>query len=314
MGHRNQRDTGIDIGVHLPQLGRGASATVLTEFCAEAERLGVHSGWVSDHIAWPAAIEPNYPYSEDGAFPAPNDMAWLEPIGTLLYAAGVTSTMKLGQTVLILGYRPPVQTAKLLATLDVLSEGRAIIGAGVGWMREEFEVLGMPYDNRGARANEQLEIFEELFTQADPIYDGEYYSFPAIKFEPKPLQGHIPIWIGGASEPAFRRAARFGDCFHAAFEPLATVEAEWARVQELTTDFGRAPDALQLSARLFLDPASSMKPEVSIAGNSDQMLDQLAAWHAIGVDHVLLDISAPGGPAGRLEALDRFMNDVAGRL
>ena len=300
----------LDIGVHLPQLGRGATPGALKQFCAEAERLGVHSGWVSDHIAWPADIESKYPYTEDGSFPAPNTMAWLEPIGTLLFVAGITETMMLGQTVLIMGYRPPVQTAKLIATLDVLSEGRAILGAGIGWMREEFEVLGMPFDHRGKRADEQLEIFDRLFTDETPSYDGEFYSFPEIKFEPKPVQPHVPVWIGGASEPAFRRTARFGDCFHAAFEPLATVQHEWQRVLELTAEAGRDPDDMQLSIRLYLDPASAMKPELSVAGSAEQMIDTLSQWQAIGTDHVLVDITAPGGPAGRLEAMQAFMTDV----
>jgi probable F420-dependent oxidoreductase len=300
----------MDIGVHLPQLGRGATRSALKTFCAEAERLGVHSGWVSDHIAWPTDIESKYPYTDDGSFPAPNSMAWLDPIGTLLFVAGITETMKLGQTVLIMGYRPPVQTAKLMATLDVVSEGRAILGAGIGWMREEFEVLGMPYDNRGKRADEQLEIFHELFTAGTPSYDGEYYSFPEIKFEPKPVQDHMPVWIGGASEPAFRRTARFGDCFHAAFEPIETVEAEWKRVQELTVEAGRSLDEMQLSIRLYLDPASAMRPELSIAGSAEQMIETASKWAAIGVDHILVDITAPGGPDARLEAMQAFMTDV----
>lgn len=300
----------MDIGVHLPQLGRGATRSALQEFCAEAERLGVHSGWVSDHIAWPTDIASKYPYSDDGSFPAPNSMAWLDPIGTLIFVAAITETMKLGQTVLIMGYRPPVQTAKLIATLDVLSQGRAILGAGVGWMREEFEVLGMPYDQRGKRADEQLEIFDALFTQDTPSYDGEFYSFPEIKFEPKPVQSHVPVWIGGASEPAYRRTARFGDCFHAAFEPIEKVTHEWDRVQELTAAAGRNPEDMSLSIRLYLDPTAAMKPGLSIAGSTEQMIDSMSAWQAIGVDHVLVDITAPGGPAGRLEAMQAFMTDV----
>lgn len=300
----------MDIGVHLPQLGRGATRSALVEFCAEAERLGVHSGWVSDHIAWPTDIAANYPYSDDGSFPAPNSMAWLEPIGTLLFVAAITEKMKLGQTVLIMGYRPPVQTAKLIATLDVLSEGRAILGAGVGWMREEFEVLGMPFDHRGKRADEQLEIFDKLFTEESPSYDGEFYSFPEIGFEPKPVQDRIPVWIGGASEPAFRRTARFGDCFHAAFEPIDTVQAEWARVLELTAGQGRDQNEMALSIRLYLDPASMMKPELSVAGSTEQMIATVSQWAAIGVDHLLVDITAPGGPEGRLDAMRGFMTDV----
>ena len=300
----------MDIGVRLPQLGRGATRSVLKEFCAEAELLGVHSGWVSDHIAWPTDISSKYPYTDDGSFPAPNTMAWLEPIGTLLFVAAITEKMKLGQTVLIMGYRPPVQTAKLIATLDVLSEGRAILGAGIGWMREEFEVLGMPYDNRGKRADEQLEIFEALFTEDTPSYDGEFYSFPKIKFEPKPVQGRVPVWIGGASEPAYRRTARFGDCFHAAFEPVETVAHEWERVCELTSEAGRNVEDMQLSVRLYLDPASNMRPALSIAGTTEQMIDTMSKWKNIGVDHVLVDITAPGGPSARLEAMQTFMTDV----
>lgn len=300
----------MDIGVHLPQLGRGATRSALKEFCAEAERLGVHSGWVSDHIAWPADISSKYPYTDDGSFPAPNSMAWLEPIGTLLFVAAITEKMMLGQTVLIMGYRPPVQTAKLIATLDVLSEGRAILGAGIGWMREEFEVLGMPFDHRGKRADEQLEIFEKLFTHETPTYDGEYYSFPPIKFEPKPVQARIPVWIGGASEPAYRRTARFGDCFHAAFEPVDRVAEEWERVLELTAEAGRSASDMQLSIRLYLDPASNMKPALSIAGSAEQMIDTMSQWKAIGADHILVDITAPGGPSARLEAMQAFMTDV----
>ena len=109
----------MDIGVHLPQLGRGATRSALKTFCAEAERLGVHSGWVSDHIAWPTDIESKYPYTDDGSFPAPNSMAWLDPIGTLLFVAGLTETKKLGPTRLVIGYRPPLHTPKLMATTPV---------------------------------------------------------------------------------------------------------------------------------------------------------------------------------------------------
>ncbi len=299
----------MQIGAHLPQLGRGASRAALMEFLTEAERLGVHSGWVSDHIAWPADIESKYPYSDDGAFPAPNDMAWLDPIGTLLFAAACTETMLLGQTVLIMGYRPPIQTAKLMATLDRLSDGRAILGAGVGWMREEFEALGMPYDNRGARADEQLEIFHALFTDETPSYDGRFYSFPEIKFEPKPVQERVPVWIGGSSEAAYRRTVRFGDCFHAAFQPIETVAEAWARVQELAAEAGREGE-ITLSTRLYLDPASSMKPELSVAGSPDQMADTIGRWAEIGCEHLLVDITAPGGPSGRLDALSTFMTEA----
>jgi alkanesulfonate monooxygenase SsuD/methylene tetrahydromethanopterin reductase-like flavin-dependent oxidoreductase (luciferase family) len=178
-------------------------------------------------------------------------------------------------------------------------------------MREEFELLVMPYDHRGKRADETLQLFNTLFDNRQPSFSGEYYSVPEIGFEPKPHNGRVPIWVGGDTEPAFRRVARFGDAFHAAFQPIAEVEAAWKRIGELTSEAGRDPSALRLSIRLYLDPASSMPPAKSVGGSRDQMLDTIGAWQGIGVDHILLDPVAPGGFAGRRAAMESFMTDVA---
>jgi probable F420-dependent oxidoreductase len=301
----------MDFGVHLPQLGRSANRDNLIEWATEADRLGLHSGWVSDHVAWPRHIESSYPYTEDGSFPGGFDMPWLDPLGTLLFVAARTERIKLGITVLILGYRPPVLTAKWMATLDVLSEGRAILGVGVGWMREEFEVLGMPFDNRGARADEQLEIFQQLFTAETPSYDGAYYAFPEIGFSPKPPGGHIPVWVGGSSPAAFRRTARYGDGFHAAFEPLERVREEWDAIGRACEAEGRDRGEITLSVRLYLDPAAQMEPEKSIQGSTDQMAETVGRWRDAGVDHLAVDVVAGGGASGRLDALRAFMTDVA---
>src|SRR5213079_2483274 len=134
----------VEWGVHLPHLGYRASRDPLLRFARRVDELGFHSGWVSDHIAWPQDIESKYPYSDDGSFPAPAGMPWLDPLGTLFFVAACTEHLRLGTSVLILGYRPPVLTAKAVASLDVVSGGRAILGVGVGWMKEEFEILGMP--------------------------------------------------------------------------------------------------------------------------------------------------------------------------
>ena len=300
----------MQFGVHLPHLGHQASRDRLRDFAREAEALGFDSAWASDHIAWPATIASRYPYREDGAFPAPVGVPWLDPLGTLLFTAACTDRIRLGTTVLILGYRPPVQTAKLIATLDVLSGGRTILGVGVGWMQEEFDALGMPFDHRGARADEQLEIFDALFTQERPAHDGRFYRFPPLGFEPKPHQRHIPIWVGGNSEPAFRRVVRFGDGFHAAFTPPAELARQWARVRALCEQRGRDPATVTFSARVFLDPAGTAAPDVSLTGEPAQMLEQIAAYAALGVSHLLLDITARGGVAGRTEAMRRFAADV----
>ena len=304
----------MDWGVHLPHLGRDVGRDSLIEFAQTAEKIGIHSAWASDHVCWPTQFESKYPYSRDGSFPAPSGLGWLDPIGTLLFVAGCTEQIRLGFTVLILPYRQPVATAKQLATIDVVSEGRLILGVGVGWMREEAQVLGMPWDNRGRRSDEQLEIFEALFQEETPSYDGTYYSFPQVRFEPKPIQQPLPVWVGGNSPAAFRRTARFGHAFHAAFEPLDVVEKEWEQVREACEVIARDPDELDLSLRMFLDPSEAMEPAKSIGGSVDQMVDTIGLCQEIGITHILLDPVARGGIDGRLDALTDFMSDVASQI
>ncbi|MEM7253162.1 MAG: LLM class flavin-dependent oxidoreductase, partial [Pseudomonadota bacterium] len=175
-----------EFGVHVPQIGELASRENLVAFAAAADSLKCHAIWVSDHIAWPETVRSKYPYTDDGAFPRPFNSPWLDPLGLLHFLAATTEHVKLGTSVLILGYRPPIQTAKLIATLDHLSNGRVILGAGVGWMKEEFDALGVPFDKRGRRADECLEIFRTLFEQPLPAFDGEFTSFPPVGFSPQP--------------------------------------------------------------------------------------------------------------------------------
>ncbi len=297
-------------GVHLPHLGRRVDADSLVHFAQAIERAGYASGWVSDHVCWPAEIASKYPYSADGSFAPDQMMGWLDPIGTQLFIAGVTTTLQLGFTVLILPYRQPVVTAKQLATLDVLSRGRLILGCGVGWMAEEALILGMPWDHRGERSNEQLELFNRLFTDPTPSYAGRFYQVPPVGFEPKPVQKTVPIWVGGNTEAAYRRAARYGTGFHAAFEPLLVVAAAWRRVLDLTSAAGRDPAAMTLSLRVYLDTMNSMEPDKSLFGSTAQMQDQVAAYAGIGVSHLILDPVAKGGVEGRLDAVLAFADRV----
>jgi probable F420-dependent oxidoreductase len=300
----------MDWGLNLPHMGRQGNRDNLVRFARRADELGVHSLWSSDHVAWPRHVESRYPYTEDGSFPGGFDMPWLDPIGTLFFVAACTERVRLGTTVLILGYRPPLLTAKAWASLDVLSNGRAIAGVGVGWMKEEFDVLGMPYDHRGARADEQLDIYLATWTEPEPSYEGRFYSFPPVGFSPKPIQQPLPIWVGGDSEAAFRRTVKYGEAFHAAFQDIGTVQRAWQRIGELASDAGRDPAGLRLSVRLYLDPDATQAPEKSIAGSAEQMRDTIGQWEAIGVDHILLDPVARGGFDGRLAAIEQFFTNV----
>lgn len=301
----------MDWGVHLPHLGRQVDRKTLVGFAQEIERLGCHSGWVSDHVCWPAEIESKYPYTDDGSFQPSPDMGWLDPISTLTFVAGCTEKLRLGTTVLILPYRMPVQTAKQIASLDVMSDGRAILGVGVGWMAEEAAVLGMPWNKRGRRSDEQLEIFRRLFTELEPAFNGEFYSFPKVGFEPKPVQSPFPIWVGGSTPAAFRRVAKYGQAFHAAFQPREELTQAWAQIQRECEAIGRDPGELTFSLRIYLDPAGAMPGAKSIAGSKDQMLETIGKLREMGISHLLLDPVARGGVPGRLDAVRAFMEDVA---
>lgn len=308
----------MKFGVHLPHIGQVATRDNVMRFAQEAESLGFDSCWVSDHIAYPdtATLESKYPYNDTGEFQAPAQTPWLDAIGTLLFVAGCTERVQLGTTVMILGYRPAVQTAKLWSTLDAVSGGRAILGVGVGWMEEEFNALGRPFDHRGPRGDETLQIFDALFTQEEIVFDGPFTKFGPVGFAPKPAGGHIPIWVGGHATPAFRRTARYGDVFHAVFIPPEQVAEQWAEVGQWCDKVGRDRSEVGLSLRLRLSLDDEREDEGALRGSADAIVEQIGAYADIGVSHFTLDVRplAPGGVDGQIEAMRRFVADVRPKL
>jgi probable F420-dependent oxidoreductase len=193
--------------------GPTASPEALRKLTQQAEAVGFDAVWFADHIVIPRQVQSLYPYAADGASPFDPDQPFYEPLSVLNFLAGCTQRIRLGTHVLIIPYRHPVFTAKILATLDVLSGGRLMLGIGVGWMEEEFQALGVStYAERGAVTNEYLRLFKELWTKDRPHFQGKYCQVWDIGFYPKPVQKpHPPIWIGGHSTPALRRAATLGD-------------------------------------------------------------------------------------------------------
>ena len=304
----------MKFGVHLPHIGPQGTRENVMRFAREAESLGFHSCWVSDHIAYPdtATLESRYPYNTSGDFTAPAQTPWLDAVGTLLFVAGCTERLQLGTTVMILGYRPPIQTAKLWATLDAVSGGRAILGVGVGWMREEFEALGMPFDRRGARADEALDIFDALFTEEMITFEGPFTTFGPVGFGPKPRGGHIPIWVGGHSAPAFRRAARHGDAFHAVFIPPEQVAEQWAEVGRFCDEQGRERGDVELTLRLRLSIDSDYDDDGALRGSTAEIVDAIGRYGEVGVSHMTLDVRPieQEGVDGQLVAMQRFADEV----
>ena len=208
----------MEFGFYLPDNGPLATPDVIGAVAAHAEAAGFEILAVSDHVVMPKGIDSTYPYEEDGQWPGGMDC--METLTLMSFIAARTSRARILSSVLVLPYRAPILTAKMLATIDVLSGGRVIAGLGVGWMAEEFEALqSPPYRERGVVSDEYIDVFKSLWTSDAPAYNGTYCKFSDVVFEPKPVQKpHLPIWIGGESGPALRRTARVADAWY----PIST--------------------------------------------------------------------------------------------
>src|SRR5581483_5795102 len=181
----------------------------------KAEACGFESAWIGEHILLPVEYTSKYPYSPDGRFPAPPDVPFHDPLLALAFAA-VTSTIKLATGIFVVPIRNPITTAKAIASLDVLSNGRVIFGVGIGWFAEEFAAVGAPFRDRALRTREFIELMKVLWTQDDPVYEGKTVSIRGVRFNPKPIQQpHPPIVVGGTSELAIKRVVRYGDGWYA---------------------------------------------------------------------------------------------------
>ena len=291
----------MEYGVHLPHVGPFATPEAIVGVAKKAEELGYHSLWVSDHIITPRNLDASsYP---GGRYPVQPEWPFLEPLSTLMFAAAVTQRVRLGTSVLVITQRQPVLLAKQLATLDVLSGGRLIFGAGAGWMKEEFEALNVPIADHGPRMAEYLEVIRRCWTEDDPTFDGHYYSLGDVGFYPKPVQKpHPPIWIGGAADGALRRVARFGDAWHAMGPPQFLADG-YAKVKRYAEEYGRDPDSIALTVR----------GDAIGWGDPAQAIDQLRAYREIGVSLMVMIFVAPSADAAG-DLMSRFMRDVAGKV
>jgi probable F420-dependent oxidoreductase len=290
-------------GCHLPVFGPAATRDTLLGFARRMEALAFDSLWASDHVVFPYTIASRYPYSPTGDFPLPRTANFLEPLTALALVAGATERVSLGTTVLVLPHRHPVLAAKMLATLDHLAPGRVILGAGVGWMREEIELLGAPYERRGAWSDEAIRILRACWAGEHVEFKGEFFSFPPFAALPRPAQGTIPIWIGGHTPRALRRVAELGDGWHAAFASAAEMTKGIAALGEACKRTGRDVTSLTLSARLGL-PARQ---------DPQALLGELRTLRDLGVSHVVLESRIRD--LGDLTAIyERFAADVRSKL
>lgn len=303
----------MKFGVFLPVSGRAASG-VLAEAARRAETLGFDSVWAADRIVTPWEIKTAYPYSADRRFIVPPDIPFLEPLTCLAYLAGSTEKVRLGMSVLVMPYRHPLYWAKIATTIDHLSQGRLILGVGVGWMAEEFRALGAAFQDRGAIADEQLQVVERLWADPRPRFEGRYYRFDEMGFAPKPLQQpRIPVWIGGEGERAQRRAARYGDAWFPYFVRITPRElgARFDRVRRWAGELGRDAERVSLACCLPIELGERPVPqeEDQLAGTPEQLVEALARFKAVGVTHLALQFMVPHWPE-RLAQIERFSREV----
>jgi len=269
----------VQVGCHLPVYGPAATRDVLLGFARRMEALGYNSLWASDHIVIPYSIASRYPYNPTGDFPLAPATSFLEPLVALGLVAGVTERVRLGTTVLVLPHRHPVLAAKMLATLDHLAPGRVILGAGVGWMKEEIELFGVPYERRGAWSDEAIRVMKACWRDERVSHRGQFVRFEALGVAPKPAQGTIPVWIGGHTTRALRRVAELGDGWHAAFPSAANMKTGLADLASACRTVGRDLKSLTISARLGL-PARQ---------DADALVGEIRELADLGVSHLILE-------------------------
>lgn len=265
-------------GLRLPGAGPYAGPEAIEAFSVKAEELGFDSLWMTDHVALPTDIQTRYPYREDGKFFWPPQTPYLDTILTLTWASAATQRIKVGTSVLIAGWHHPLNTAKALATLDVLNGGRTIVAIGTGWMREQFEIFGVPFETRGRRTTEYMKLLRHLWTADEIDFHGEFFDYSGFKFYPKPVcQPSIPLWCGGKSDGVLRRVAAVADGWH----PLYIAPDELERKLETLTGYlaerGRTLDEIELSAR-----------PVSQAAMDAATIDR---YHKLGVKLLIADTS-----------------------
>ncbi len=283
----------MKFGLMYANAGPFANPEVFEALVRTADEVGIESIWTVEHVVVPVGYESQYPYSESGRMPGPENSPIPDPILPLSYAAAITDRLRFGTGVLILPQRHPAYVAKQMATLDQLSRGRAMLGVGIGWLEEEFQTVGVPFKERAARTEESIRAIRSLWYDAPSPFDGEYYRWAAVESNPKPVQKPgVPIIVGGHVAGAARRAARVGDGFFPARGDLETLPRLIDAMTEECRRIERDPASIELTTG---------------AGNPDA--DTVKRYEDLGVSRLVL-----GPPAFDPEGIKRGLNEFADRL
>ncbi len=263
-----------------------------------AEDLGYESVWMGEHIAFPAELKSTYPYDPSGRPPVRLDAPIVDPITAFAFLAGLTTKIKFATGVFILPLRNPFALAKQIATLDQLSNGRFLFGIGIGWLKEEFEWVGMPWEDRALRNNEYLKLMTALWSQKDPVYKGKTVKTEGFKFEPKTIQQpHPPFIFGGNTEAAMKRAARLGDGWYGVTHSVEEGSALIKQLREVEKRYERS------------------KPLEITVGIGAVTIDSVKRLTDLGVDRIMGSVLRAGEiPRDYIHGLHRFHDEVMTKL
>jgi probable F420-dependent oxidoreductase len=292
----------MKIGFMLPVFGEMASSANVLAMAQLAEVKGFESIWVPDHVIMPVEVSSPYPYTKSAEYIADPKGAHLEPFTVLSFVAACTTRVKLGFTVIVAPYRNPIVTGKMMASMDVLSNGRLIAGVGAGWLEEEFDALEVPFEKRWLRTEEHIRIWKELWTAEEPRFEGQFHRFSNVQCRPQPLQKpHPPITIGGNGKACFRRVVALADGWQVVSEGPEDVYSgdgslrnSLRTLREMADEAGRDFESIEITA-------------VVIAGTPEGVLADIPSYEALGVSRLILDfpsfVSDPNEMAATLEKI-----------
>jgi len=299
-------------GLHLPSAQPGANAQDILSVARDAERLGFDSVWMFDHLFTPVHLDSKYPYSRDGSYSMSSSDPFFDPLALYGVLAGATSRVRIGTGVSIVAYRHPIVLGKMLASIENCAPGRIVLGVGRGWMREEFEGVGVGFDKRGARLEEYIRALRAIWSGQPSSFSGEFYSWEEAGFLPAPTT-HLPILLGGHGDEALRRTAELGDGWvittgKGQGAGIQAVEARLDVLRAAMDERGRDFSELEIVYPNLLWFSDHPNPKMPLTGSAEEIAASIKKLEEIGVTTAHMIVFGPGPLVS--ETAQRFSEEV----
>jgi probable F420-dependent oxidoreductase len=294
----------------LPPFGEYATPSAFRRLATTAEAAGFDAVWFADHITFPEEIPQEYPFTSDGQPPFGSTDNAYDLFQVLAHLAAITDTVTLGSNVCIAPYRHPVTLAKHALTIDSLSDGRFELGVAAGWMKTEFEVLDVPFEERGSRLDEFLELFGRVCESGELSFDGEHHQFQRTGFHPRPADGAPPVWIGGDSPAAYRRVAEYGDGWTILWKRPEAIRETKERMLKAWNAYDRSgePD-IALMRPIHVGTESDRDASRPLVGTADDVISDIEQYAEVGTTNVVMDFFTREIDE-QAEQLERFGKEV----